>query len=233
MYCNKCGKEIADNVDFCTYCGAKIETVGQPTVQKKVVMKCSKCGKVVESGMKFCTHCGGEVVASEQTVEVENNVRSTASAAASTLNNAGKNFVASISMILIAVLGLIYLVTAIKTFGGNCDAFDWISDGYKTLGIVLHWGICAVFVVDCAQCLFKVLKLGNKGKHIIQTSISLLITTFLLWIGSLIWNDFEFEDISIVLYRIFGTYGQITAISFVLLIICLICGVLCVKAEQD
>ena len=37
----------------------------------------------------------------------------------------------------------------------------------------------------------------------------------------------------LVLYRIFGTYGQITAISFVLLIICFICGILCVKAEQD
>lgn len=233
MYCNKCGKEIADNSGFCTSCGAKIESVSQPTVQKKAVMKCSKCGKVVENKMKFCTYCGGEVVPTEQTIKIENNLRSTASPVTSTLNNTGKNLVASISMILFVVLGVIYLVTAIRAFGGNCDAFDWISDGYKTLGIVLHWGICAVFVVDCAQYLLKVLKLGNKGKHIIQTSISLLITTFLLWIGSLIWNDFEFEDISIVLYRIFGTYGQITAISFVLLIISLICGVLCAKAEQD
>ena len=233
MYCNKCGKEIADNSGFCTNCGAKIESVRQPTVQKKTVMKCSKCGKVVENKMKFCTYCGGEVVPTEQTIKIENNLRSTASPVTSMLNNAGKNLVASISMILFVVLGVIYLVTAVRALGGNCDAFDWISDGYKTLGIVLHWGICAVFVVDCAQCLLKALKSGNKGKHIIQTSISLLITTFLLWIGSLIWNDFEFEDISIVLYRIFGTYGQITAISFVLLIICLICGVLCAKAEQD
>lgn len=232
MYCSKCGKEIADNVGYCGHCGAKIEAASQ-RVQKKTVMKCSKCGKVVKNGVKFCTHCGGEIVPSEQTVEIENNVRSTTSVAASTLNNAGKNLVASVSMILIAVLGLIYLVTAMTMFGGNCDAFDFTGDSYKMLGIVLHWGICAVFVVNCAQCLFKVLTSGSKGKHILQSSISLLITTSMLWIGSLIWNDFEFEDMSIVLYRIFGTYGQITSISFVLLIICLICGVLCEKAEQD
>ena len=71
-----------------------------------------------------------------------------------------------------------------------------------------------------------------KGKYIIS-SITLLIMTFMLWVGKTIWNDFEFEDVSILLYRLFGTYLKITAVSFVLLIIALIFGVLCSRAELD
>ena len=26
MYCNNCGKEIADNYKFCAYCGASVES---------------------------------------------------------------------------------------------------------------------------------------------------------------------------------------------------------------
>lgn len=225
MYCNNCGKEVADNMKFCTYCGEKIEWAEQPTVQKEVGVKCSKCGNSVESGVRFCTYCGEEII--PNSVGAENNIP-----VMTTINNAGMTFITSISAILLIVLGIIYLVTAIGSYEGNSDAFDWLSDGYKTLGIFMHWGICAAFVIDCIQGAVQIIKSKSKGKRIVQTSISLLITTFLIWIGSLIWNEFEFEDISIVLYRIFGTYGQITAISFILLIITFVCGILCAKTEQ-
>lgn len=44
MECKKCGKTIADDVSFCTYCGARVD-------DKKT---CLKCGAVIEDDMAFC-----------------------------------------------------------------------------------------------------------------------------------------------------------------------------------
>ncbi len=49
MYCNKCGKPIADNSIFCNYCGIKIEQVtNQKTPQNKdnlIIEACKNCIK--------------------------------------------------------------------------------------------------------------------------------------------------------------------------------------------
>ena len=231
MYCNKCGNEIAENVTFCSRCGEKVD-VKQREVKMAYVSVCSKCGQEAEGSMRFCTHCGGEIIKKE-TYPTTDKGFAPVSSGSTVLNNAAKNFIGLIGVALLGILALVYLVTSIKSFDGNSEAFEWISDGYKTLGIILHWGICAISVAECVNCVVRVMTSGTKGKHLIQTSVSMLVTTVMIWIGTMIWNDFDFEDLSIVLYRIFGTYGQIVSVSFVLLIVTLICGVLCAKAEQE
>ncbi len=230
MYCNNCGKEVAENMKFCTHCGALIEKVNQPTIHNNAGTKCSNCGKNVEKGVMFCTYCGAKIIPSRD--EIKNNVKLIHSTGVDSTKVFSKNLIVLISEILLVIFGIIYLVIGIKSFEGNSDAFDWVSDSYRTYGILLHWGICAIFLFDCIQGLLNIIKHSDKGVRILQTSIPLLTTTFLVWIGSLIWKDFEFEDLSIVLYRIFGTYGEVTAVSFILGIIILICGFLCAKIEQ-
>lgn len=42
MFCKHCGKEIADHVKFCNYCGTKVvqeDTVQQETVRKEIIHK--------------------------------------------------------------------------------------------------------------------------------------------------------------------------------------------------
>lgn len=231
MYCNKCGKEITGNVSFCTHCGEKINIVQHET-KKDYVSVCTKCGQTVEGNMKYCTHCGGEIEKREANTVAEKNHVS-ASSVTPVLNNAAKNFVGLIGVALMGILALVYLVTAIKGFEGNLDAFDWTSDTFKTLGIVFHWGICAISVAECVNCVVRVMTSGVKGKHLIQTSISMLVTTILIWIGTMIWNDFGSDDLSIIMYRVVGTYEQLISTSFVLLVIALICGVMCSKAEAE
>ena len=54
MICKKCGKEIADDVEFCPECGAK-KPAGVP------VYKCDNCGWEPEKGVtppQFCPECG-------------------------------------------------------------------------------------------------------------------------------------------------------------------------------
>lgn len=231
MYCNKCGKEIADDVSFCTSCGTKVDRK-QPENEKLVqVSVCSKCGQNADTNMKFCNHCGGEII-KKDVLQVVGNGKVSESSNSTVLNDSAKSFVAFIGAALMGILAILYLVTAIKGFEGNNDAFEWIEDSYKILGIFLHWGICAISVAECMNCVAKVFKSEVKGKYLIGTSFSMLMTTIMIWIGTLIWNDFNFEDLSIVLYRIFGTYGQLLSKSFVITIIVFICGMLCAKSEQ-
>ena len=33
MFCTKCGKEIAENLNFCTYCGAETNSANKPRTE--------------------------------------------------------------------------------------------------------------------------------------------------------------------------------------------------------
>ena len=52
MYCNQCGKEIANETEFCTYCGASVGKV------------CTECGSPIFEGSHFCVKCGKGINAS-------------------------------------------------------------------------------------------------------------------------------------------------------------------------
>lgn len=49
MYCNKCGKQIADDSIFCNYCGVKLEIVNEnptPLTQEDLIIAaCKDCVK--------------------------------------------------------------------------------------------------------------------------------------------------------------------------------------------
>lgn len=58
MICEKCGREIADDLRFCIYCGA-------PVVSKEPELdsgwECGSCGAPLSFGDKFCCACGTPV----------------------------------------------------------------------------------------------------------------------------------------------------------------------------
>ena len=179
-------------------------------------MYCNKCGKEIEGNVKFCTLCGEKIEQIETLISTQN-------ATPSSKTGIGNNLFNVVSMLLFGILAFTYLVTAFKSFEGNQDAFEWLSDGYKTTGMILHWVISLVVLCDCLQGIN-----GNvKNKSLaVSSAISLIVITSLIWIGKMICNDFEFEDMSILLYRLFGTYGQLTASSYLLSIGALICSVI-------
>ena len=55
MFCNKCGKFIKDDTDFCPECGNKI--VRETKVDNNVTF-CNQCGKKIEGDTVFCPGCG-------------------------------------------------------------------------------------------------------------------------------------------------------------------------------
>lgn len=230
MYCSKCGKEITQNMKFCAHCGEKI-SVNEANIEKIYVSVCSKCGQNTDNGMKFCTRCGGEIIKKETYLTPNRNFAPAVTGLNG--NNVAENSIGFIGAILLGILAIVYLIVAIVGYNGNSAAFEFVGIGYKTLGMLFHWGICAIAIVSCSKCVVQVMTSTTKGNCLIRTSVFMLVFTSILWIGSIIWGDFDFDGITIVLYRIFGTYGKIILISFMILIITLICGVLCSKSEQQ
>lgn len=73
--CEKCGAEVANNVAFCSSCGAPMPKQSV-SVDNGNLVKCSNCGTLVSPNMRFCTSCGKlmsestqETTAQEKTLE--------------------------------------------------------------------------------------------------------------------------------------------------------------------
>ena len=49
MKCNKCGKQILKDSEFCEFCGEKVV---------KKIKHCKKCGSIIDNSTKICTGCG-------------------------------------------------------------------------------------------------------------------------------------------------------------------------------
>ncbi|MEE1086653.1 MAG: zinc ribbon domain-containing protein [Schaedlerella sp.] len=61
MYCENCGKRIADDSIFCEYCGTKIE---MQLEQKSI--ECPYCHGFNKSDSAFCEYCGNDLVFKEE-----------------------------------------------------------------------------------------------------------------------------------------------------------------------
>jgi len=67
MYCSNCGNKISNNVNFCSFCGAKIiakETIGNYNNTKTILLKCKNCNGelIVDENQQIvlCSYCGSK-----------------------------------------------------------------------------------------------------------------------------------------------------------------------------
>ncbi|RKM55406.1 zinc ribbon domain-containing protein [Butyrivibrio sp. CB08] len=58
MYCQKCGKQIADDAMFCQYCGSEVHSKIQ---YEKDTKKCPNCGGLIYALETKCKFCGYEI----------------------------------------------------------------------------------------------------------------------------------------------------------------------------
>lgn len=82
MFCKYCGKELAENVKFCSKCGGKLVTEFNDAKTKKnnVATKyaepkekkfCKYCGHKLATTAHFCSKCGGKLVSGLNTYETK------------------------------------------------------------------------------------------------------------------------------------------------------------------
>ena len=69
MKCQFCGKEIANDASFCTFCGKKQEKKVEAPKQEATDI-CVKCGTKLKADAKFCVVCGTKVEPQTKKVEV-------------------------------------------------------------------------------------------------------------------------------------------------------------------
>ena len=53
MLCDKCGKTVPGDSEFCPYCGNTIELPPE-----KTELTCEVCGKTLPDDSEFCPYCG-------------------------------------------------------------------------------------------------------------------------------------------------------------------------------
>lgn len=75
-YCQKCGREIADQAVFCAACGAKQENAIPADTPKTITMVCGKCNGTMTVDEKnktiVCPYCGSkELILESDAVQVE------------------------------------------------------------------------------------------------------------------------------------------------------------------
>ena len=64
LRCEKCGAEIANNVAFCSSCGAPAPKP-EPKEEPSKAFACKQCGSALEESARFCVNCGTPVVKEE------------------------------------------------------------------------------------------------------------------------------------------------------------------------
>lgn len=72
MYCHNCGKEVPDNIKFCSECGA--ELTNNKILKKKYdgeIRKCPNCGETLKAFETKCSTCGYEIRNSKASNAIE------------------------------------------------------------------------------------------------------------------------------------------------------------------
>ncbi len=86
MFCNKCGKFLTEDTDFCPECGNKI--VKEEKVNNEVTF-CNQCGKKIEGDTAFCPECGNKIV--KDTVKPASEFKVNTNVAQNNISNVNTN----------------------------------------------------------------------------------------------------------------------------------------------
>lgn len=159
-------------------------------------MYCGKCGKKIDDHAGFCPFCGNATGSTSQ-----QNVSNIPVGISGMQRIAG-----GVSISIWIILDFAFFIVCFLHLESNMDAFDWVSSTSKMLGILLYFAIAVSALPDCIKTIGKVAAGKHDQSSLIANGISTIICALFLQIGRWIFNDWSDNDMSIVFYRIFGTY---------------------------
>lgn len=190
-------------------------------------MFCSNCGKEISDTVKYCPYCGNKTMSTVsqnyEPVSVHQDKKTTF---------AGMDMITLVAVVLLIVLNLVFLKAMISGYRGNMDAFDWTSESAQLMGIFLHFDIPFTVIALSVKMVRGFIMKEKNGLTVIIYSIILLAYEIILKIFGWVFNDWSYNDMSIVLYRVFGTYSHSTNVALVITIIVIAVGFLFVKRNS-
>lgn len=134
---------------------------------------------------------------------------------------------------MLAILAIKFINTGMDRWDGNLDAFYWVNDSDATLGKIMHWLIVIIVAGTCIECGFYVLAQKKPASLLIKNGFSVFSYGILLKFGNTVFDDWAFDDdMSIVLYRIFGTYEEHVKITIYIGLILVGIGFFLLKVVQ-
>lgn len=206
MFCIQCGAEMADDSRFCPKCGHSVEQSRQADDQQSAPNRTTN----------------------NPTESAARNSFSNTMGRGQTYNAASLNAIDVGVIVLLAILVIRVFVLGVTRFADNVDAFEWTDGVMELVGIVLHWGVVAFFAGLCLGCIQVLMKTTNRGPVLLLSGGILFVSSIILKVGFLILvvaDEWDFEnDLSIILYRIFGTYDALVPFVVFVAVVLVICG---------
>lgn len=144
-------------------------------------MYCGKCGREIPDDAGFCPCCGNAT----------GNIAGDKSKGTS-LNLSGMQQIAGgISVIIWIILDFSFFFICLSHYNSNMEAFDWVSDTAKMLGVIFYFLIAAAVLPDCIKAIKKFLEKKQDGIALIANGVSTLLYALLLQIGRWLFNDWR------------------------------------------
>lgn len=116
MFCNKCGKSIADDSAFCSYCGNPIQSE-KPLDKQSVI--CPKCDAEFDGDQIFCDKCGSKLILQKKCEKKAENLHKGSAVQTSTgkQNHSKYNLLATVLFALGICVCIIVLFFVLRDMG--------------------------------------------------------------------------------------------------------------------
>lgn len=186
-------------------------------MERMKYMFCSKCGKRIPDNSTFCGFCGEKT---EGGIKKNGNFDSNS-----------KNIFLFVNCIIVIIVAIAYVYISNDWYKSNTEAFDWCNSSAESLGVFLHWAVC---ISACVQSFIFIHIFREKLNTLIVIKCGglLIAEGIILKVLEEVFHDWSYrDDISIVLFRIFGrTYCNAVGVTVFMGILLVVSGVIMTKS---
>lgn len=160
--CSECGREVPDDVKFCSHCGSRLEEI---EIQKETNNNCDNCGSENPDTSKFCSECGETIKQPKSIVDVDHeeyHLRKNKSLASSIISIG----LVIISMSLILLVILVFQSNVVNySFSEGGDFYTLEHNQPAQLSILILMIGCIMLFIGGISSLSVEASISNKLKE--------------------------------------------------------------------
>lgn len=217
MFCSNCGSKNNENSSYCTACGEKLTP---PVMQAQQ----QTYAPPVTQQMHQQTYTQPTFQSKTQTP---------ANYVKQSTNNVLMNFLGYVSILILFAIGISYLVCGISSYSDNEFAFYLLEDNTRLVGQIIYWIMASVILFDTLTLFLRCLLKGVSGRHIYGIALSCFLVSGIMTVAGLVCSEPNLSnDFTLLCYRLFGTYKDVSTISLFISLIPFILGLVCNNLEK-
>lgn len=137
-----------------------------------------------------------------------------------------------IGAVIVCILAFRYLRVGMSQYEGNEYAFAFVRESVRPLGYMMHWGVVIVYAGFAGDYIWQMIRKKRMAGIMVMTGIPMFVCTLVMYIGQHVYEEIEFKDIPIIMYRVFGAYAEMTGFAFFVSIALIVAGFGVAKVMQ-